>query len=129
MRSPIPSELKPEQIPAIDTGEQPDVNRAPSTVGTLPTGKPAFALTLEAVPSWNGPPAIIRLRRFLKAALRSYGLKCTECREAPGKPVAPSPPEARSGPERPDVQSIDPGGERATGAILRNGFRGKAPRT
>jgi hypothetical protein len=92
MRSPIPSKGKPEQIPAIDTGEQADVDRAPLTVapGTLPTGKPAFALTLEAVPSWNGPPAIIRLRRFLKAALRSYGLKCTECREAPAKPAAPS---------------------------------------
>lgn len=45
-------------------------------------GKPTFALTLEALPSWDGPPAIIRLRKFLKAALRSYGLKCIECREA-----------------------------------------------
>jgi len=40
-----------------------------------------FSLTLEALPSWEGAPPIIRLRKFLKAAIRSYGLKCTECRE------------------------------------------------
>ena len=43
--------------------------------------KPTFALTLQAVPGWGDVPATIRLKRFLKAALRSYGLRCTECRE------------------------------------------------
>ncbi len=54
-----------------------------------PAGKDAFALTLEAVPSWGDVPATIRLKRFLKAALRSYGLKCIECREAdrPDEPL------------------------------------------
>lgn len=47
-----------------------------------PKGKPTFALTLQAVPGWGDVPATIRLKRFLKAALRSYGLKCTECRES-----------------------------------------------
>jgi hypothetical protein len=34
-----------------------------------------FNLTLEALP--DSAPAVIRLKRFLKAALRSYGLRCT----------------------------------------------------
>jgi hypothetical protein len=42
--------------------------------------RPTFALTVQAVPG-SDVPAIIRLRRFLKMALRSYGLKCTEARE------------------------------------------------
>ena len=50
--------------------------------GCDPKGKPAFALTLQAVSGWGDVPATIRLKRFLKAALRSYGLKCIECREA-----------------------------------------------
>lgn len=40
-----------------------------------------FTLTVEALPSWGGVPATIRLKRFLKAALRSYGLRCTEAKE------------------------------------------------
>jgi hypothetical protein len=39
-----------------------------------------FTLTLAAVPDQNAVPAVIRLRRFLKAALRCYGLRCTDCR-------------------------------------------------
>lgn len=38
-----------------------------------------FALVRQAVPDPGGAPAIIRLRRFLKMALRSYGLRCTRC--------------------------------------------------
>jgi hypothetical protein len=47
--------------------------------------RPRFALTLQALPNWGegDVPPIIRLRRFLKAALRSYGLRCTEIRETP----------------------------------------------
>jgi hypothetical protein len=38
-----------------------------------------FAIELRAIP---GPvPPEIRLRRFLKMALRGYGLRCTGCRE------------------------------------------------
>ena len=61
------------------------IDRQPSS----DTGKPTFALTLEALPSWDKAPAINRLRRFLKMALRSYGLKCTEARE-----ITPALPDA-----------------------------------
>jgi hypothetical protein len=46
-----------------------------------------YRLDLEALPSW-GAPAVIRLRRFLKAALRAYGLKCTSATvlHSDGKP-------------------------------------------
>ncbi len=50
-----------------------------------------FTLTLRALPAWGDVPATIRLKRFLKAALRSYGLKCTECREAPDQAGGPTP--------------------------------------
>ena len=66
-------------------------------------GKPTFALTLQAVPGWGDVPAIIRLRKFLKAALRSYGLKCTECREA--EPTAAT----AAGESAHGVCTIDPG--------------------
>ena len=42
--------------------------------------KPTFALTLEAVPG-SDVPAAIRLKRFLKSALRAYGLRCTRAEE------------------------------------------------
>lgn len=45
-----------------------------------PSPRPTYALTLEAVPGGD-VPATIRLKRFLKAALRGYGLRCTEARE------------------------------------------------
>ena len=38
-----------------------------------------FTLTLQALPNPDGVSAIIRLRRVLKAALRSYGLRCVRC--------------------------------------------------
>ena len=38
-----------------------------------------FTLTLQALPNPDGVSAIIRLRRVLKAALRSYRLKCIRC--------------------------------------------------
>ena len=43
--------------------------------------KTTFALTLEALPDSYGPAAPRRLKRFLKAALRAYGLRCVEARE------------------------------------------------
>ena len=42
--------------------------------------RPMYIITVVPIPGWP-TPAIIRLRRFLKAALRSWGLRCTECRE------------------------------------------------
>jgi hypothetical protein len=53
--------------------------------------QPDYQLTVRPEP---GPvPAIIRLRRFLKAALRVYGLKCIDMAEVkpaepPGEPPA-----------------------------------------
>jgi hypothetical protein len=43
-----------------------------------------LALTLEALP--NDAPPIIRLRRFLRMALRSYGLRCTRVVALPDDP-------------------------------------------
>ena len=45
----------------------------------MKTSRPTFTLTLVAVPS-DVPPTV-RLKRFLKSALRAYGLRCTEARE------------------------------------------------
>ncbi len=38
-----------------------------------------YAIVLQAMPDQDGVPTIIRLRRFLKAALRSYRLRCVRC--------------------------------------------------
>ncbi len=62
------------------------------SVPPLPVVKPTFALTLVALPNWGNAPATIRLKRFLKAALRSYGLRCTEARE-----ITPALPDAARG--------------------------------
>jgi hypothetical protein len=135
-----------EQIPAVPVGGTGGLYRVPVPprprhviIGKKPVpAKPTFALTLEAVPSWGGVPVIIRLRRFLKMALRSYGMRCLECRETPAQPQAtgrtehrpgaggeepeprqgqsaarkrrrsPSALEAQSGPGRLDVSTIDP---------------------
>jgi hypothetical protein len=39
-----------------------------------------FELTLESAPGWS-VPAIVRLRKALKALLRGYGLKCVDLAE------------------------------------------------
>lgn len=36
-----------------------------------------LTFTMHALP-WDGPEVRIRVRRFLKNALRSYGLKCVK---------------------------------------------------
>jgi hypothetical protein len=56
-----------------------------------------------------GPLAILRLRRWLKAALRGYGLRCVSAVELPtGQPAAPG--ANRDGPAgRPDDSSIPDG--------------------
>jgi hypothetical protein len=41
----------------------------------MKTARERFALILEALPD-GGVPAVVRLRRFLKAALRGYALRC-----------------------------------------------------
>ena len=67
--------------------QAPEVNMTDQTTqngklgGCDPKSKPTFALILQAVPGWGDVSATIRLKRFLKAALRSYGLRCTEARE------------------------------------------------
>jgi hypothetical protein len=49
--------------------------------------RPTFNVVLTALPGW-GVPAVVRLRRFLKAALRAYGLRCIEVVEVPAAPPA-----------------------------------------
>jgi hypothetical protein len=50
-----------------------------------PAERPAFTITVVADDD-GSPPVIIRLRSFLKAALRRYGLRCVGVREAAKKP-------------------------------------------
>jgi hypothetical protein len=49
--------------------------------------RPTFRVTLSALPAWS-VPAVLRLRRFLKAALRAYGLRCIEVIEMTAAPPA-----------------------------------------
>ena len=59
--------------------------------------KERFIIELQAAP--GGIPAIVRLRKFLKMALRSYGLKCIAIRESKpttDKTTEGSNPEPRS---------------------------------
>jgi hypothetical protein len=39
-----------------------------------------FVITLRPISGPQWPPAIVRLRRLLKAALRCYGLRCTDAK-------------------------------------------------
>ena len=42
---------------------------------------------IELHPDGHGPPADVRVRRFLKEALRGYGLRCTGVSGVPVPPV------------------------------------------
>jgi hypothetical protein len=46
-------------------------------MSTAPGTPERYTIVLQAMPS--DAPAIIRLRRFLKAALRSYRFRCIGC--------------------------------------------------
>lgn len=52
--------------------------------------EPVYRVTLQATGS--DVPAVVRLRRFLKMALRGYGLRCLDVEEVnpPPRPAAPS---------------------------------------
>lgn len=45
-----------------------------------------FAITFTSADP-HDPPTIQRVRRMLKAALRSYGLRCVDIREVTPKPA------------------------------------------
>lgn len=47
------------------------------------TKQQQFTIVLSDTPG-HDVPTIIRLRAFLKAAIRSYGLKCVRCEPTPG---------------------------------------------
>ncbi len=57
----------------------------------MPNGRERFLVELEALP--HSAPAVNRLRRFLKAALRMYGLRCTDVREVKPPPLPPATPD------------------------------------
>lgn len=40
-----------------------------------------YRIEVEALPS--GVPATVRMKRWLKIALRAFGLKCLRCEEIP----------------------------------------------
>jgi hypothetical protein len=46
----------------------------------LPEQKVSFVITLVAIGGWPGPP-IVRLRRLLKCAYRSFGFRCLSVEE------------------------------------------------
>jgi hypothetical protein len=47
----------------------------------MPSGDEQFVVTLRA--EGAGPPAVVRLRRWLKFALRGYGLRCVSAVQLP----------------------------------------------
>ena len=53
----------------------------------MKTKKPKrfFYILLEAEERWDLAPPIIRLRHFLKSALRAWHLRCVDLREVPKK--------------------------------------------
>lgn len=63
------------------------------------TPRPAYTLTIEALPDQpGGPPAILRLRSWLKSGLRAHRLRCVRIEPAgvmsnwtgsPTEPVQP----------------------------------------
>jgi hypothetical protein len=64
-----------------------------------------FQLTIEAAPGWSAP-AIVRLRKALKAMLRGYGLRCVDLIEVgPAKSAMAS--ESTSG-ERSEAHTCEP---------------------
>ncbi len=67
------------------------------------TDRPLLPMVLVLGPDGSGPPVEIRVRRLLKAALRSFGLRCVTFHAptdadlaAVGLQRAPSPPPSLS---------------------------------
>ena len=55
------------------------------------TKRPTYALTLRALPDRDNVPPIVRMRRLLKHALRSCGMRCVSICEVPADtPTEPS---------------------------------------
>ena len=52
------------------------------TADAKTTNRPQEAYIVTLRPTGEGPPGPIRLRRFLKCALRSFGLRCIGCEPA-----------------------------------------------
>jgi hypothetical protein len=50
------------------------------------TDREQYTITLRAEPGFD-VPAVVRLRKFLKEALRGWGLRCVEAREVGGDDV------------------------------------------
>ncbi len=61
-----------------------DTRDTRDTRGGLMPGRPRepeeFLVTLRAEPGWSVPVGV-RLKRWLKACLRGYGLRCIDVRE------------------------------------------------
>jgi hypothetical protein len=63
--------------------------------------RPTYRLALRAaLPRYGEPPAIIRLRVLLKAALCCWGFRATEVREVESEAQAAA-EQAAAGPQRP----------------------------
>jgi hypothetical protein len=62
-------------------------------------GRERFLVELEALP--HSASAVNRMRRFLKMALRAYGLRCTDVREVRPQADAHGEADAEAPPARP----------------------------
>ena len=69
--------------PSIHTHGWPNRTPEPTPRPQAPTAPPRYLLVLRAEPGHWATPPVLRLRAFLKAARRAYGLRCTSCVPAP----------------------------------------------
>jgi hypothetical protein len=71
----------------------------------IPQGQ--FTITLEA--AGIGPPLAVRVRKFLKLAMRAYGLRCVPAPSLATQavPIPPTDNQQRAGRQKPETPSGD----------------------
>jgi hypothetical protein len=95
-------EISPELSRTVQKGDRLEHQMSSTTPTTnhQPEARP-FVVVLRA--EGAGPPAVVRLRRWLKAALRQHGLRCVSVAEGPAAGQGPT--EASEPPARPTKDS------------------------
>ena len=82
-----------------------------------------FALVLQAIPDPGGAPAMVRLERFLKVALRAYRLRCVRCEPLPAEQDHDAEAEAMNG--SPSPNGANGGAGNVGSSIERGGVGGR----
>ena len=79
--------------------------RVKAPLPELPPSPPAESWLITVAASGNGPPGIIRVRRFLKNAYRRHKLKClrVECLGIPATPDNPTGNQSSKGHRGPQI--------------------------